>query len=94
MKKNLKLAHAPHCYWHKHTFYLQERAPIGTKISDWKGMPETTTSNASDLWDLKWRDQQERDAAPSAEARRREEMARRRVLAASVVIKTEEEGEG
>jgi hypothetical protein len=77
MKRNLRLAHAPHCYWHQHTFLLNQRAPVSTSVAQWEGMPETTTSDPSHIEDYKLQDQLRKDAAIRAREKRQEEIEER-----------------
>lgn len=63
MKKNKRAAHAPHCYWHKNLFKLQERAPYDEPIAEWEGTPQMTTSTPAHMADYKERDRQLKAAA-------------------------------
>ena len=74
MKRNLRLAHAPHCYWHDNTFYLSYRAPKGTQVTKWEGMPDTITSEPHHMLDYEFRDQQRRNVATRAREKREEKM--------------------
>ena len=57
MKKDKRLAHAPHCYWHAENFELWKRAPPGEAITDWDGMLQTSTSDPSHARDFEMREQ-------------------------------------
>ena len=78
MKRNLRLAHAPHCYWHDNTFYLSYRAPKGTQVTKWEGMPDTITSEPHHMLDYEFRDQQRRNVATRAREKREEKMEEKR----------------
>ena len=49
MKKNDRVAHAPHCYWHRNQFQLWRRAPRH-QVEKWEGLPQLASKPPKEDW--------------------------------------------